>query len=294
MAALLCLGLVGVAAPQDDAPRAARKESVEAPVLVGITIDGDLKDWPAAMPRHAIKQLHVFPPFTGTGGLAGADLSTSRDFSAAFSVGYSPKDQVIYLAVIVRDDNLVVGNTSSWDTDAVEVYVDGLHSETLMPYPVEGGWPGSLDASDVPALQYIGIPGEGRVYGIFKSAGQDRHEIENPILMFGDVKKTKTRMAFRREGQVTTYEWAIHAFDQYPDMPTKLTAGKKIGFDLAVCDKDTPAKTPLAANEPEEDRMAWICWGPRSQGHAKNLNTGNLGEIVLGHIPGAVPRPAEN
>lgn len=294
MAAILGLGFMGMAATQDDATRPAREASVEAPALVGITIDGDLKDWPVAMPRYAIKQLHVFPPFNGPGGLAGADLSTSLDLSACFSVGYSPKEQVIYLAVIVRDDNLVVGNTSSWDTDAIEVYVDGLHTETLMPYPLEPNWLETLDASAVPALQYIGIPGEGRVYGIFKSAGQNRPEIENPILMFGDVKKTTTRMAFRREGHVTTYEWAIQAFDHYPETPTNLTAGKKIGFDLVVCDKDTPAKTPLAAHEPEEDRAAWICWGPRSQGHAKNLNAGNLGEIVLGRIPSAVPAPAEN
>src|SRR5262249_33930689 len=162
-----------------------------APALAGITIDGDLKDWPVAMPRYPIKNLHVFPPYNGPGGLAGADLSTSLDLSAAFSVGYSPKEQVIYLAVVVRDDNLVVGNTSSWDTDSVEVYVDGLHTETRMPYPVEPDWVETLDASAVPALQYIGIPGKGRVYGIFKSAGQNRHEIENPILMFGDIKSTK-------------------------------------------------------------------------------------------------------
>ena len=293
MAASLGLLLVGVAATQDDT-KPARESSIQAPALAGITIDGDLEDWPVAMPRHSIKNLHVFPPYNGPGGLEDADLSTSPDLSAAFSVGYDPKAQVIYLAVILRDDSLVVGNTSSWDTDAVEVYVDGLHTETPMPYPVEPNWAENLDASAVPALQYIGIPGEGRVYGILKSAGQDRPKIENPILMFGDVTKTKTRMAFRREGHVTTYEWAIQAFDHYPETPTNLTAGKKIGFDLVVCDKDTPAKTPLAANEPEEDRAAWICWGPRSQGYAKNLNPGNMGEIILGPIPEGLPPPAND
>src|SRR5262245_21722366 len=99
-------GLVGSGLAQDDEIKPDRKASVEAPALTGITIDGDLKDWPPAMPRYAIKHLHNLPPYYGFNGLDGADLSTSPDLSAAFSVGYDPKEQVIYLAVIVCDDKL--------------------------------------------------------------------------------------------------------------------------------------------------------------------------------------------
>ena len=42
-----------------------RSQSVEAPALSGITIDGDLKDWPAALERHAIRNMHSFPPTNG-------------------------------------------------------------------------------------------------------------------------------------------------------------------------------------------------------------------------------------
>src|SRR5207248_4956032 len=143
------------------------------------------KDWPAALDRHAIRNLHSFPPRNGLGGLEHAFLTTSPDLSASFSVGYDPKEQVIYVAVIVRDDQLIAGNTSSWDTDAVEVYVDGLHSDTHMPYPQGQDWVENLDASGIPVLQYIGIPGKGPVYGIRKSAGQERSGEDNPILMFG-------------------------------------------------------------------------------------------------------------
>jgi hypothetical protein len=37
-------------------------------------------------------------------------------------------------------------------------------------------------------------------------------------------------------------------------------------------------------NEAEEDRLAWVYWGPKWNG-MKVFNPGNLGEIVLGSIP---------
>jgi hypothetical protein len=213
-------------------------------------------------------------------------LATSPDLSAAFSVGYSPEKQVVYVAVIVRDDRLIVGNTSSWDSDSVKIYVDGLHADKVVPHPVGTDWLEDYDAGDAAVLQYIGLPGKGPVNGIRKSAGVERSGEDNPILMFGDITKTKTRMAFRRAGDVTTYEWAVQAFDHFPDKPTKLAAGMKIGFDVVVTDKDTPAQTPRAANDPEADRAAWICWGPAvPPGSSKDMNASSLGEIVLGREP---------
>jgi hypothetical protein len=275
--ALLGAALVSAAAvPRAQDPQQAREASVEAPALSGIKIDGDLKDWPAAIPRYAVRKILVVGNQLGYGGLKDADLTTSPDLSAAFSVGYDLKEQVIYLAVIVRDDKLVVGNTSHLDTDAVEVYIDGLHSETSIPFPQGEPWWEHIELSAVPVQQYIGIPGPGKVYGTTYDT--------NPVLLAGDLKKTKTKMAFRREGDVTTYEWAIQPFDKYPDEPTKLEPGKRIGFDLAIADKDVPATSPRGENEPEDDRLAWIYWGPQWQG-LKVFNAGNLGELVLGKEP---------
>jgi RNA polymerase sigma factor (sigma-70 family) len=279
--------LVEKAVETQDDNTPPRKASVEAPAISGIKIDGDLKDWPAAMPRYPLKHLHNLPPYYGFNGLEGADLSTSADLSIAFSVGYDPKDQVIYLAVIVRDDKLVVGNINFWDTDAIEVYVDGRHTEDSLQSLPNDESPLTVDAGSLPVLQYIGLPGKGPVYGVTRSAGEERGP-DNPILMFGDIKKTKTRMAFRREGDVTTYEWALQAFDHYPDMPTQLTPSKKIGFDLAIADKDKPAATDGPATEPEDDRVAWITWSPDYQG-LRFLNAGQLGEIILGRIPEVEP-----
>jgi Tol biopolymer transport system component len=271
--------LWGVRAP------GARVQSADAPALSGITIDGDLADWPAAMPRYPIQNMQPFPPANGLGRREHAFLTTGADLSACFSVGYDPKEQVIYLAVIVRDDQLIVGNTSPMDGDSIEVYIDGLHTNTIFPFPQDPSWSENMDAGEPPVLQYIGIPGKGPVYGVRKSAGQERSGEDNPILNLGDIKKTKTRMAFRRAGDVTTYEWAIQAFDHYPDKPTKLLPGVQIGFDVVVSDKDKPAQTPQANNDPEEDRASWVCWGPPWR-RLKYFDAGNLGEIVLGRAPG--------
>ena len=45
-------------------------------------------------------------------------------------------------------------------------------------------------------------------------------------------------MTWRREGDLTTYEWAIQAYDRFPGRPTRLIPGKRIGFDVAIVDKD--------------------------------------------------------
>jgi hypothetical protein len=271
--AVLGIGLLSAAArPEDEAEK--REASVDAPALSGITIDGDLKDWPAAIPRYPVRK-QLISGDLGSGGLEDADLSTSPDLSVAFSVGYNPKEQVIYLAVIVRDDKLVVGNTSHLDTDAVEVYVDGLHTDRSIPIP-PAPWNENIDLADVPVQQYIAIPGKGKIYGTNYDT--------NPVLMAGDLKKTKTKMAFRREGDVTTYEWAIQVFDQYPDQPTKLEPGKRIGFDLAICDRDVPASTPAGMDEPDDEKLAWVYWGPKWNG-IKVFNAGHLGELILGKAP---------
>ncbi|MFO0954495.1 MAG: hypothetical protein U0835_25710 [Isosphaeraceae bacterium] len=91
--------------------------------------------------------------------------------------------------------------------------------------------------------------------------------------MYGNIRETATKMKYRREGGVTTYEWAIQAFDRYPTQPTRLTPGKRIGFDVAVVDKDHP-----------DDPPAWFCWGP-SPTVFKGIDSGQLGELILGPGP---------
>jgi hypothetical protein len=269
---LVCTGSPSLDALAQE-PTSPVRESVKAPVVKRIQVDGDLNDWPAAMPRYTHRKLFPY----GESSWEGPDFSTSPDLSASFMAGYEPEEQILYLAVIVRDDKLIVGNTSDLDTDSVEVFVDGLRSDRRIARPPgDSNWHENIGLSELPVQQYIAIPGEGKVYGMGYGT--------NPILISGDLKTSQTRMAYRRRGDVTTYEWAIRVFDQYPDKPTRLEPGKRIGFDLAISDRDVPAMVPDAQallQEPEENRRTWLYWNPTWDG-MKVLNASSLGELVLG------------
>lgn len=232
--------------------------------LENIEVDGDLADWPEDIIRYPVRKLFMASGFRQPEG--GSDLSP------AFSVGYNLKEQLIYLGVVVRDDKVVVGHTSHMDTDAVEVYIDGLRSERKFSGQFANPIWQYVGLVDLPVQQYIAIPGSGKIYGTPHNT--------NPVVISGDVKKTRTQVAFRRVGDITTYEWAIQPFDRYPDQPTLLERGKRIGFDLAVADKDVPATSPQGMNEPASAHLAWVYWGPQWTG-MKVLDAGNLGELIL-------------
>jgi RNA polymerase sigma factor (sigma-70 family) len=257
-----------------DLPRPSRSSAAHAPSMAGITIDGQLDDWPATMPRYPIQKLLLYGQIghPESNLLKDTNSLASSDLSAEFSVGYDPKTQLVYLAVIVRDDKVVIGHTSPRDTDAVEVFVDGLHGTRSVPNTFSPEEFNKLELPHVPVQQYITIPGEGKIYGMPQET--------NPILVAGDLKRTKTRMAYKRVKDVTTYEWAIQVFDRYPDRPSKLEPGKRIGFDIAVADIDVPPPPPGSNQAPQTNGKAWLYWGPRWNG-IKLLDAGALGELIL-------------
>jgi hypothetical protein len=185
-------------------------------------------------------------------------------------VGYDRRSDLIYVAVVVKDDENVLPHDATptddrvhFQSDAVEIFVDGnLSDRTYHPRELSTAvdWRDVLDAAEMPVLQYVAAPGPTRAYG-------DRTG-DNPTLMYGRIERTETVMRYRREGGVTTYEWAVQAFDHYPDRPTRLVPGKKIGFDVAIVDKD---------------RMGpprYQTWGPPPT-FFKGCDAGTLGELIL-------------
>ena len=115
IAALFLLGL--------SLPVQAHNGAVAIAVPVeGITIDGDLSDWPEEISRYPLHH-HNF----------GVPLREEADFRGIFRVGYSEPENALYVAVEVEDDVLILdpleGMPDFNAQDGCEIYLDDLHQE---------------------------------------------------------------------------------------------------------------------------------------------------------------------
>jgi hypothetical protein len=239
----------------DEALRPVRSPSAVAAPLNDIVVDGHLDDWPKDLPRYRILNRllrhSAYDP----------SASEAANPDAYFMVGYSQRAGLIYLAAVVRDEDMVAKAGGVLQTDALEVYVDGAFTERSMAEPSFS----DLAAEDMPALQYVGLPGHIPAYNDPRGA--------NPSLLYGRIDKTSTKMKFRREGDATIYEWALQAFDRYPDRPTHLEPGKRIGLEVVVVDKDRTRPRP-----------SFLSWGT-SPRVFKGFDAGSLGELILSGSP---------
>jgi RNA polymerase sigma factor (sigma-70 family) len=242
-------------------PTTRRTPRAVARRLSGITIDGRLDDWPEGLRRHPIANLLTTQKSSYRDSIRGP-----QDIDAEFMAGYDPNAGLVYLAVVVRDDVSVVRRSSSaLENDAVEVYVDGTFSERKVKGPTSADWRAGLDASTMPVLQYVGLAGKVPAYGDPFGA--------NPSLVYAKTRERRTEMKYRREGQVTTYEWAIPVYERFPDRPTRLEPGKRIGLEIAVVDKDSGRTKP-----------AFLTWGS-PPAIFKGFDAGSLGELLLSDRP---------
>ncbi len=207
----------------------------------GITIDGDISDWPDNMIRWPIlDDTHT----RGDTDLDFEDLHTSGDYSCSFMIGYNLDENLLYVAVIAQDDLEYAKNIDSWNTDACELYLDAPHRERRHIWA-------KYDAEYLSSNQYILCP-PGGGYGLGISTVNPRQP--NFTLTGGDVRKTKSRAAYGRRTTQTVYEFALDPLEQYPDASMKLEVGDTLGFDLAMVDRDTVS-----------DNTAFITWGPISK-----------------------------
>ena len=243
-------------------PRPRRSSWAIARPISGITIDARLDDWPKGLERYPIaRQLLDHPRYDSK------PRGENPDPQAYFQVGYDRQAELIYLAAVVRDADLVVHPSDVLRTDALEVYIDGTCGERPVNRIEEptGDWHKTLDAATMPVLQYVGVPGQVPAYGDPWGA--------NPSLVYSRTREPRTKMKYRRQGRLTIYEWAIQAYDRFPDRPTRLFPGKRLGLDVVVVDKDSAAIPP-----------AWMYWGPPFDGF-KGFDTGRLGELILADDP---------
>ena len=128
---LILSGATGVAQAQ-----------IAATVLRDVVVDGSLDEWPDHLEQYPIRN---HSGVYGSTDIDDKDLSESDDLSPSFRVGYDPDENLLYVGVEVRDNDLVVSNDSR-ETDACEVYV-------------YGGRDGDRGFSN--PLQYVMVPGGG-------------------------------------------------------------------------------------------------------------------------------------
>ncbi|GJM30046.1 MAG: hypothetical protein DHS20C17_26810 [Cyclobacteriaceae bacterium] len=87
--------------------------------IEGITVDGNLDEWPLDLMQYPIEFVGVGVPATD-----GADLK------AHFRVGYNKGLNTIYIAMEITDQSIMMDTSSfvNWDThDGVELYIDPDH-----------------------------------------------------------------------------------------------------------------------------------------------------------------------
>jgi len=93
----------------------------------GITVDGDLSDWPEDMIRYPV----LFQEY-------GDKLRGARDFEAWLQVGYNQQENALYVSAFVLDDSIVKGRLGEghWDTqDGGELYL--YHHQPGLKEPVQ-------------------------------------------------------------------------------------------------------------------------------------------------------------
>ena len=116
----------------------------------GIAIDGDLSDWPGDLTRHPI--MHFPGAEADRFGLV--PPLGAEDYQGQFRLGYSTRENALFLAVEVADESVIIDGGSGWNTqDGCMVVIDlshaGLDSVPPAHHRLFGDWrhPGSYEVA---------------------------------------------------------------------------------------------------------------------------------------------------
>jgi hypothetical protein len=208
--------------------------------LSGITIDGKLDDWPREMAIYPIAW--VSPLFYKSTPPSGPE-----DLTASFRVGYDRGVNLLYLAIVVLDEEAVIHPEAPefWNQDLCEVYVDADHSGGDNALLGEGAQP------------YVMVAGPGQ----FR-----RFADGNPALASGNTRTSGVKAAVLRVAHTIVYEWAIPLFESFPEKRFQIQPGTTIGFDVVVADADG------------SEYANWIAWTPTE---GKGDNSTLLGDLMF-------------
>ena len=236
----------------------------------GIQIDGDLSDWPKDLPVYRIR---MNTDAYGPTDLTGTRLDSSADFSPRFRVVYSVQEQLVYVALEVRDDILTErdGCEIYWyaqsDTPDVEDRPTGFVVE-----PPSGSLSGRFKYGDNHAWSRVDFPDEkwetntwNMPKGLFQYIRY--FEAEQAHAYMPELEINDLTEAVGRSGDVTIYEWALAPLGSTRDERIELKPGLKVGFDVVSTDFDQ-----------EGDTQAWVAWSP---GPYKNQYLERMGQLIL-------------
>jgi CubicO group peptidase (beta-lactamase class C family) len=92
----------------------------------GITIDGDLGDWPEGLQKYPIERIEF-----------GDKLRGQNDLKAHFRIAFSAGEHALYVAVEVQDDSIVLDGPGDaiWNSqDGCELFIDAVHAASGSPF----------------------------------------------------------------------------------------------------------------------------------------------------------------
>jgi hypothetical protein len=167
----------------------------------GITLDGDFSDWPNDMQRYPLRQE------------GGDPLEGLQDFKGMFLVGYNETEHVLYLAVEVQDESLVlerVAGAQPWNgQDGCEVYLVAPHQKDQA---TQYAWWG--EQRSMSPRRGVYLPWEHAEAQVQRQAGVHRYEWKLDLGAIADVE---------------------------------LEPGTTLGLDVAVIDRDEDGSVSYGA-----------------------------------------------
>ncbi|MDA0337688.1 MAG: hypothetical protein O2782_21185 [bacterium] len=217
--------------------------------VTGIVVDGELSDWPQDMPRVPLR--NDFSVY-GRTDLEGVDLRTSDDFSPAMMIGYDDDKDLLYVAVVVRDDQLFMEGDPI-HRDGIEIYLSDLSSGSR---PIQHRIATARTGQDV-------------------SLGGDRLAVA----------------AWRNEGDHLVFEWQ-GSVPTSARRSLALDEGGIIGFDVVAIDNDgdgnaawVPWGQKVSAKSFSNDRVGRLLLAPADMTAA---DTASLTAIFSAFSDGSV------